>query len=273
MIWRPRPIESRRSRLMSCWQSSVVPWHGSRRSWLRQRDWAAEGPALQSYCRPCSATLGRDTTDSSPRTTPRSGPPAAFQERSRSFGRTRESSGIVEQDNEGGFGFDRQTAVLPLTSEEEALYGKTMGIFPQSVNLTPDFPRSAQLLHAMWEERRGRSLDGILSIDPVAMSYVLTATGSLPFPGRSAASGRCDARPRAGELRVRRRAGLSRHRMTSSQTWAGAIFSCGGRREGQPGGAAGRRSLARSMKGACMSGRRTRTRRSSPSHAARRRCP
>lgn len=72
--------------------------------------------------------------------------------------------------------------VLPLTAEEVALFQKKMGIFPQDVNFTPDFPRSAELVSAMWRRARGGSLDGVVSTDPVALSYLLRGTGPVPLP-------------------------------------------------------------------------------------------
>lgn len=69
--------------------------------------------------------------------------------------------------------------VLPLTAEEKALYGINPSVFTQDVNQTPDFPRSGQLLGAMWEKHSGHHVDGVLSIDPVALSYVLRGTGPV----------------------------------------------------------------------------------------------
>lgn len=70
--------------------------------------------------------------------------------------------------------------VLPLTPEETALYGTRPAEYTQDVNLTPDFPRSAQLLAAMWQQHSGHHVDGVFSIDPVALSYVLAGTGPVP---------------------------------------------------------------------------------------------
>lgn len=70
--------------------------------------------------------------------------------------------------------------VLPLTAEETALYGDRPAKYTQDVNLTPDFPRSAQLLAAMWQKHSGHHVDGVFSIDPVALSYVLAGTGPVP---------------------------------------------------------------------------------------------
>jgi hypothetical protein len=71
--------------------------------------------------------------------------------------------------------------VLPLTSAESVLYGEALGTWMHDVNLTPDFSRSGELARAMWLERTGTAVDGVLSIDPVALGYLLGATGPVPL--------------------------------------------------------------------------------------------
>lgn len=73
----------------------------------------------------------------------------------------------------------RPTPVLPLTDAEEKLYGHQLGTYFLDANFTPDFPRTADLMRARWEEVYGGQLDGVLSLDPVALSYLLSATGPL----------------------------------------------------------------------------------------------
>ena len=68
---------------------------------------------------------------------------------------------------------------LPLSDEEKALFGSGMGIFPQSVNITPDFPRSGELIAAMYKASTGRSVDGVVSVDPIALSHLLVGTGPV----------------------------------------------------------------------------------------------
>src|SRR5690606_173047 len=74
--------------------------------------------------------------------------------------------------------------VLPLTDAELALYDRQLGTFVQDVNFTPHFPRSAELARAFWGLRYPEQLDGVLSIDPVALSYLLRATGPIEVQGR-----------------------------------------------------------------------------------------
>jgi Protein of unknown function (DUF4012) len=73
----------------------------------------------------------------------------------------------------------------PLTGQEQAVFGAQMGVFPQDVNFSPDFPRSARLISRMWEARYGATLDGVVSTDPVALSYLLRGTGPVALPNHS----------------------------------------------------------------------------------------
>lgn len=69
--------------------------------------------------------------------------------------------------------------VLPLTDETRGLYGDITGQYMQNVTLTPDFPLSASLAREMWKQKYGTEVDGVLSIDPVALGYLLGATGPI----------------------------------------------------------------------------------------------
>lgn len=68
---------------------------------------------------------------------------------------------------------------ITVDPEQEAIYSRRLGVFMQDVNLTPDFPTSAKLAQAMWEKLGNQRLDGVVSIDPVALSYILDATGPI----------------------------------------------------------------------------------------------
>ncbi len=72
---------------------------------------------------------------------------------------------------------------VAITADERALYGENLGRFPQNVTFTPDFPRSAELARAMWNRVNGLQVDGVVSADPVALSYLLAGTGPVDAPG------------------------------------------------------------------------------------------
>lgn len=72
-----------------------------------------------------------------------------------------------------------QSPVIPLSEAEEAIYGPQLGIFLQDANFTPDFPRTAELMKARWETEQPQPVDGVLAVDPVALSYLLGAVGPV----------------------------------------------------------------------------------------------
>ncbi|GGV23408.1 DUF4012 domain-containing protein [Paenarthrobacter nicotinovorans] len=68
---------------------------------------------------------------------------------------------------------------IAVDAEQQAIYSGRIGKFMQDVNLTPDFATSARTAQAMWEKSTGERLDGVLSLDPVALSFILDATGPV----------------------------------------------------------------------------------------------
>jgi len=86
---------------------------------------------------------------------------------------------VVETRSAGGNLGGLPKPVLPLTPEEQALFGDGLGIYMADVTFTPDFPRSGQLARAIWRQQVGSDLDGVLSIDPGALANVLGATGPV----------------------------------------------------------------------------------------------
>ena len=73
--------------------------------------------------------------------------------------------------------------MLPLSDADRALYTDKMAMFAADVNLTPDFPTAAALAREMYRQRSGRTVDGVLATDPVALSYLLGAVGPVKVPG------------------------------------------------------------------------------------------
>lgn len=74
-------------------------------------------------------------------------------------------------------GFD--SPVTELSANELALYGDKLGRKPQDVNFTPDFQRTGTIAKAMWEQRFGQQIDGVISIDPVMLQRMLSVVGSV----------------------------------------------------------------------------------------------
>lgn len=72
--------------------------------------------------------------------------------------------------------------VLDLPAETRGIFGDITGQYIQDVNLTPHFPLSAKLTQEMWNREFGVQADGVISIDPIALSYLLEATGPITLP-------------------------------------------------------------------------------------------
>ena len=85
---------------------------------------------------------------------------------------------LGRQDSANRFG-ERATPVLPLTKDEKAVYTEKLGTYMLDANFTPDWPRAAALMRARWEEVHPERLDGVLTLDTVAVSYLLGVTGPV----------------------------------------------------------------------------------------------
>lgn len=59
------------------------------------------------------------------------------------------------------------------------MHSTQMGIDVRDANVTPDMPRAAQIISAMYTRRFGEKLDGVIFIDPFVLSAVLHATGAV----------------------------------------------------------------------------------------------
>ncbi|PRC43149.1 hypothetical protein C6A85_000000106830, partial [Mycobacterium sp. ITM-2017-0098] len=72
---------------------------------------------------------------------------------------------------------------VDLGAEYERQYGymEPFADFRNS-NMSPHFPYAAQIWKTMWAEQTGTNVDGVIAIDPVALSYILGAVGSITMP-------------------------------------------------------------------------------------------
>ncbi|HWM72759.1 MAG TPA: DUF4012 domain-containing protein, partial [Nocardioides sp.] len=81
--------------------------------------------------------------------------------------------------------FGQRPTPLPISDAEMEVYNEQLGTYFQDAGFTPDFPRAADLMAARWEEELpGPGLDGVISLDPVAMSYILEGTGPVKVDDR-----------------------------------------------------------------------------------------
>ena len=68
---------------------------------------------------------------------------------------------------------------VPLPGETTGLYLPTLTRNSQDFTFTPDFPTTAQLFQALWTHTTGATFDGVVSIDPVVLSYMLGVAGPV----------------------------------------------------------------------------------------------
>lgn len=71
-------------------------------------------------------------------------------------------------------------ATVDLGPEFEQQYGFTNPKTDfRNSNLSPHFPNTAQIWKSMWAQKTGMNVDGVIAIDPIALSYILSAVGSV----------------------------------------------------------------------------------------------
>jgi hypothetical protein len=90
------------------------------------------------------------------------------------------SVSLVRQASGGDFKFE--TPVVDLPAETLALYGDRAARYVQNTTLVPDFTTTGSIAATMWADRFGTQVDGVMSFDPVALSYLLEATGPITLP-------------------------------------------------------------------------------------------
>jgi hypothetical protein len=71
------------------------------------------------------------------------------------------------------------TAAAKLDRDTEHQYGPTPATDLRDSFLTPDFPEAARIARAMVEARRHVSLDGVISVDPIALAGLMSGTGPV----------------------------------------------------------------------------------------------
>lgn len=84
---------------------------------------------------------------------------------------------LGSQSSAGAIG--TMSPIVPVDPQQQQIYSQRVGKYMQDVNLTPDFPTAAMSAQSMWERKTGQRVDGVISIDPVALGYILDATGPV----------------------------------------------------------------------------------------------
>jgi hypothetical protein len=104
------------------------------------------------------------------------GLPGAFAEVSTENGQMQ----ITRQASASGIVFDEPVFDLP--AETRDIYSDLVSTFMGDVTLTPQFPITGALTREMWKRAYGTEVDGVISLDPVALSYLLRATEPITLP-------------------------------------------------------------------------------------------
>lgn len=79
--------------------------------------------------------------------------------------------------------FRRYTdSVLQLPADVEQIYHERPALYVQNVTQVPDFTVGAPLAREMWKREFGTEVSGVVAVDPVALSYLLEATGPVTLP-------------------------------------------------------------------------------------------
>ena len=85
---------------------------------------------------------------------------------------------IATGSNEPLYGSSLEKIPIDVPDEYRRLYGENPAIL-QNSNLSPHFPYGAEIWLALWKKEFGQSLDGVIAIDPTALSYILRSTGPI----------------------------------------------------------------------------------------------
>ncbi|MFT4166124.1 MAG: DUF4012 domain-containing protein [Microlunatus sp.] len=71
------------------------------------------------------------------------------------------------------------TPTGPGNEDWDSIYTEHASTYLTNITMTPDFPTTARMAKAMWQDRFGGEVDGVISFDPIALSYLLRATGPI----------------------------------------------------------------------------------------------
>jgi translation initiation factor IF-1 len=80
--------------------------------------------------------------------------------------------------NEPLYGSSLEKIPIDVPEEYKRLYGENPAIL-QNSNLSPHFPYGAEIWLALWKKEFDQTLDGVIAIDPTALSYILRSTGPI----------------------------------------------------------------------------------------------
>ncbi|TFD51760.1 DUF4012 domain-containing protein [Cryobacterium sp. Hh7] len=84
---------------------------------------------------------------------------------------------------EGSSTFVEGTAVdVAVDQSALDLYSEYIRSYVNTSTSRPDFPTAASIMSAFWQRDQGSAVDGVISIDPLALALILKATGPIDLP-------------------------------------------------------------------------------------------
>ncbi len=86
---------------------------------------------------------------------------------------------LGRQASSASFPFPYKEPVLRFKGDWDKLYGDYTSTYVTNITMTPDFPTTARLAKKMWTGQFGGRVDGVISFDPVALSFLMRATGPV----------------------------------------------------------------------------------------------
>jgi hypothetical protein len=73
----------------------------------------------------------------------------------------------------------RAESIAALDPETEQIYSDILGRWIPNMTATPNFPTTVEIMKAWWVDEELPPFDDVVSVDPVALSYLLKATGPI----------------------------------------------------------------------------------------------
>nr|WP_221218910.1 MULTISPECIES: DUF4012 domain-containing protein [unclassified Mycolicibacterium] len=100
------------------------------------------------------------------------------------FGILRFDDGKPSVDNLGpNTELDKAFKPFSINPEFDEQYGFTNPTTDfRNSNQSSHFPYAAQIWRSLWAQQTGMNVDGVIAIDPIALSYILGATGAITLP-------------------------------------------------------------------------------------------
>lgn len=89
---------------------------------------------------------------------------------------------ITEHVDSSDFHQPTEEPVVSLDPEAVTIYGDKIGRYTPDFTMVPDFPTAAGILQGWWNRDVGTDVDAYISMDPVALSYLLAVTGPVSLP-------------------------------------------------------------------------------------------